>query len=346
MRRRRFRSLSLVAAGCLVPSLVVAAIDSAALCQAQKIRAVARETKGLLGCHADAALSGGDVDARCLASRAARLTALFDRSEARGGCLTADDARPVQTVVDASVAEIALALRRDAGPSRCAGTKLLWTANAAARLLTAYARQRQRPNDARFAEVTLDFRRDLATIFGRVERAVRDCPAGGDADAAATALFSLAGDVGMRLWPQSRSGLTLTPPAGFVLDAQLFALSAGDTVVFTNYGAAPLVPPGGAKIVVTRLARPGGSLDAFIAARRKGRVIVSSSDALVGGRAGTRVVCTDRFDGGIGFREVFVWVPHEGAVHQFSLTHGEGDPAAASFAATFDALLASVVFAQ
>jgi hypothetical protein len=342
MRRRAIAAA--LAAWLAGRSSALAASDPTSACQANKLRWVAQKASGLLRCHGAAAATGGVVDDACLAGHADVFDGRFAVTDARGGCVQTGDAAAVEQVVDAAVAEIAATLRPSLQASGCASTTLYATGGAAYRVLTAFAKQRKKANEARFAKLALGFPDDLAKRFTLVQASSADCASGADAAAVAARVLTLAGDLVLRLWPASRSGLRFTPPAGFTLNANLFAMTDGRTVGFTHRRSAGIVPEGGADITISRLPLPSGSLASFIASRRMGREVVSTTYRTIAGETGTAVRYRETYDRGITYEAVVVYVTHGSDLYQLALTYGSGDAAEASVLSSFDALLASTAF--
>jgi hypothetical protein len=250
----------------------------------------------------------------------------------------------VANVIDAAVTGMDTTLRPSPQASACTAAKLNATGSASYRLLSAFAKQRKKASVAKFAKVALAFGDDIKKRFTRAESSSTDCATIGDAAVVTAEVLTLAGDALFRLWPASRSGLNISPPSGFTLNANLLAMTDGGTMDFTNYGTAEMVPAGGADITVTRLPLPSGSLAAFIAGRQKGRELIATSSVIVGGEAGTKIRYRDTDESGLSFEDIVVYVVHGSALYQFAVTYGTADPAEASFVNNLDALLASATF--
>jgi hypothetical protein len=323
---------------------VLASVDRATVCQANKLRWVALKTSGLLRCYGQAASVGSSVDQTCITGQAQVFDNRFAITEARGGCSTTGDSESVENVIDAAVAGIDTTLRPSLEASVCTSSKLNSTGSATYRLVTAFAKQRKKANEAKFAKIALAFADDMQQRFARAESSSTDCQTVGDAAVVTAEVLTLASDTLFRLWPASRSGLNIAPPAGLTLNASLFAMTDGGTMDFTNYGTGEMIPAGGADITITRLPLPNGSLAAFIVGRQKGRELISTSSMTVDGETGTKVRYRDTYEAGLTFEDVLVYVLHGSALYQFALTYGTGDPAEASFLNSFDTLLASATF--
>ena len=342
--RRWFIAGLVIADLFILPSGVLASVDPVSVCQANKLRCVARKTVGLLRCYGHAAFVGSSVNPTCLTAQAQTFDSQFATTEARGGCSTTGDSQAVEGVIDAAMAGIDATLRPSLQASACAGSKLNATGNATYRLVNALAKQRKKAIETKFAKIALAFADDVDNRFAPAEASSTDCQTTGDAAAVAAEVRALASDIVLRLWPASRSGLNFAPPAGFSLNANLFAMTDGRTMDFTNYGTAQIIPAGGADITISRLPLPSGLLSAFIAGRQRGRELISTSSITVAGEAATKVTYRDTYEAGPSFEDVLVYVPHGNALYQFVLTYGTGDPAEASFLNSLGALLASATF--
>jgi hypothetical protein len=96
----------------------------AQVCSGVKLKTAGKVAGVALGCHAKAAKQGAAVDGDCLAKADAKLSAGFAKAEARGGCLTTDDADDVGAILDSSVDAFVAALRPAMTANRCAALKL------------------------------------------------------------------------------------------------------------------------------------------------------------------------------------------------------------------------------
>lgn len=346
MRPVRTTAAIVMAFGLMTPAHALA-VDAAALCQSKKLKAAANHMAGLLNCHASAARAGIVVDPACLSTQASRLSQLFGAADSASGCLTMGDADPLATLGATGAAEAAAMLRTAPSSSACAGSKLTTLGRRGRTLLIVHAKERKRPNDVKLVAVSADFAPSVESDFRRAE-GQGGCQTTGDALARSKQIAALAGDVTERLWPASVIGLTFTHPPEWHVDPGLLALSGGTSLELNNFsvlsGRQVSARPGGATINIGRGPLPTEPLQQMIARRVSGTHDTSVSPATVGGASGTRAAYSDDFDEGIELRTVDVYVPRGAFLFQFSLSYLADDAAASSFLATFDALLASVVF--
>ena len=78
--------------GLLATSVAHAGIDPALECLDAKLKATGKKAFSLLKCHAKAEKRGPTVDASCVLSASDKFDAAFARAEAKGACITLDDA--------------------------------------------------------------------------------------------------------------------------------------------------------------------------------------------------------------------------------------------------------------
>jgi hypothetical protein len=331
----------------ILHSPLALAVDTSAQCQATKLRAAAKQTLGALECHASAARAGAVVDAGCLSTEEARLSSTFTRAEAHGACATTGDAASVAALVTSEVAEVAALLRPSPSPSTCASSKLTALGRRSLSFFMVHAKQRKRANDSKLVAVSGDFADNLGSDFRRIE-APGGCMTVGDARARSKQIAALVGDATEHLWPATMIGLTLAHPPDWHTDPGLLALSGGASLELNNFsvlsGRQVSAVPGGATITVTRSPLPSEPLQQLIARRLNDTTNASVTPTSVGGTSGLRAVDTDEYDAGITERAIQVYVPRGGFLFEFSVTYLANDTTAGYFDATFNALLASVVF--
>lgn len=102
--------LALVGLAVLLVGAPSGATPDARLCAIRKLKAASRKSAAKVICYQKAITAGAPVDPACLAKADEKFAAAFARAEARGGCLTTDDAASVETTVDACVANLVGAL--------------------------------------------------------------------------------------------------------------------------------------------------------------------------------------------------------------------------------------------
>src|SRR5262245_48130607 len=121
--------LVLAAFAVAFPLLVLSGVGHAArtpgqVCAGAKLKATGNAAGARLACHATAARQGVGTDPACLANADSKLSDAFDQAEARGGCVTTDDADDIDVLLDSSVGSLVSALRPASTKSRCAAAKL------------------------------------------------------------------------------------------------------------------------------------------------------------------------------------------------------------------------------
>lgn len=79
-------------------------------CASTKLRLAGHKANGKVRCHARAVLHGASADAECLARVEEKFQSAWTRIEARGGCVTTNDADEVEQLVDAFVDGLVAAL--------------------------------------------------------------------------------------------------------------------------------------------------------------------------------------------------------------------------------------------
>ena len=75
-------------------------------CAPAKLRAAAKKATMKIACYRKALQSGSSLDASCIARAEDRFLRAFAAAEARGGCVTTDDADEVEAIVDQFVADL------------------------------------------------------------------------------------------------------------------------------------------------------------------------------------------------------------------------------------------------
>ena len=86
------------------------AADPGGKCAATKLKAAAKKTAAKLKCHAKAAATLAEVDEECLQKAEEKFTSAFEKAEAKGGCITNDDAPTVEQKIDQCVSDLAAML--------------------------------------------------------------------------------------------------------------------------------------------------------------------------------------------------------------------------------------------
>ncbi len=192
--------LHLLAPRCVSGAMVLAislttapiyAGDPGAACAAAKRKAAAKKADGKLGCVAKAASKGAAVDPLCISRAETKFASAFTKAEAKGGCLTSNDAGTIEASVDACFATLrgVLAVPGTPPKSLCTAGKLKATsrklvgklnchAKAVKKLLSVSAdclAAAESKYDASFAKAEL--KGDCLTMndAGAVETAVDDC---------------------------------------------------------------------------------------------------------------------------------------------------------------------------
>ncbi|MFN2428244.1 MAG: PQQ-dependent sugar dehydrogenase, partial [Candidatus Binatia bacterium] len=149
-----------------------------------KTKAAARYAKSLFACHASALRRGEAVDPECPAKAAGRLASAFDKSEAIGGCVTADDESSAESIVDASLVAVNALLAPDPATEEslgCAGTKLKSAGRHIGSRLACYGKAARR-SDGPGDECLAMARGRLITLFTKAEGR-GGCATTGDIDA-------------------------------------------------------------------------------------------------------------------------------------------------------------------
>lgn len=117
---------AVVAAFVMAGAQPSAADFAADRCGGVKTKAAAKYAKAFFGCHASALERGEAVDSGCTTKAATLLASAFDKAEALGGCVTADDEAAAQAIADA--ARVAVDALLTPGPTdearACASAKM------------------------------------------------------------------------------------------------------------------------------------------------------------------------------------------------------------------------------
>lgn len=145
--------------------------------------------------------------------------------------------------------------------------------------------------------------------------------------------------------PVTALGLNITVPAGWTFDPG--STDPGAPLSFNNFASGYLQggvrPSGGADVNITTIPLPTISTAKLIAQELMGATLVSQTPVTVGGETGIKVVYTADY-GAFEDRTLAAYVPHGSVMYKFFLNHGSRDSNAASYDATFDALLAGASF--
>ncbi len=117
-RLDRSPALIVAAVVLLVGVAFVASVESgvtpARKCAAAKVKAAAAKAAAKLACHRKAITKGVEPDDTCLADAEAKFAKAFAAIEAKGGCVTTDDADAVESTVDDFVDQVVTAVAPDA----------------------------------------------------------------------------------------------------------------------------------------------------------------------------------------------------------------------------------------
>lgn len=137
---------ALLGVATLLTASVVHADPEADRCGATKLKAASRYGQGVLACHAKAIRRGEGVDPACTGKATSRLGQGFDKAEAGGGCVTADDEASSAAALDADVDAILAALAPEATEAArtCASSKTKASGKQIRALLTCYAKSAAR----------------------------------------------------------------------------------------------------------------------------------------------------------------------------------------------------------
>ena len=109
MRVVRSRVVVTAVALALAVALLAAATAQALTvnpCSSKKKICVAKKAAGLLKCHEKAEKIGAPVDTTCTQKVVDKYNACFAKLELKGGCLTTNDAGPIESKVDAFVLDV------------------------------------------------------------------------------------------------------------------------------------------------------------------------------------------------------------------------------------------------
>lgn len=185
------------------------ASDPAANCAAAKQRAAAKKADAKLKCVGKATATGTAVDPLCLSKAEAKFESAFVKADARGGCLTINDAASVEATVDACLSAFRTQLAVASGTPRssCATAKLKATGKHVTGALSCHARATQKLTPVSTScldGVALKF----STSFAKAE--IRpDCLTTGDTAAVSAAVDACVDDV-LRALPGPTTTTTTT----------------------------------------------------------------------------------------------------------------------------------------
>jgi len=124
--------VGLLCAGLSLVAATVRGATPARRCAAGKLKATARKAHAKLDCHSTAALDHMPVESTCLMKAESAFSGKWERLQASGGCLTANDENPVESRVNRFVDDVVAgltgspegALLGTIGGQRCAAAKL------------------------------------------------------------------------------------------------------------------------------------------------------------------------------------------------------------------------------
>jgi hypothetical protein len=352
MIRFRRRHLLLGVACVLLAEVSVAQArpTKASVCQAAKMKAVAKKTTSVFACEARAAAAGDEVDPGCLAAADDKYWGSFAKLEARGGCRTFGDAAPMAARIAAFERQMALALPPVRRAPVCSAVKLKAAARYVAALLIMHADRRKAAKSTSLIRSSEEAVGELDQTLGTVERDA-SCRKTGERDSIVERSESFVAAAVEALWPLSALGVSLGMPAGWQIDP---ADLADGRITLTNFGArygqGGSIPADGADIVMSSVPPPRALRPAEVLANdlRQPRITVTATDTLtVGGEPAARAFYFVN-SGGLVERHVAVYVVHAGtsrtALYKFLLTYADGEPRAPEFVSAFDQVLASVRF--
>lgn len=351
MVRFRGRYLLLgVACVLLADSVAQARPSKATVCQAAKMKAVAKRTTSVFACEARAAAAGDPVEPGCIATTDDKYWGSFAKVEARGGCLTFGDAAPMAARIAAFERQMALALHPARRAPVCSAVKLKAAARYVAALLIMHADRRKAAKSTSLIRSSEEAVGELDQTLGTVERDA-SCRKTGERDGIVERSESFVAAAVEALWPLSALGVSLGVPAGWQIDP---ADLADGRITLTNFGArygqGGSIPTGGADIVMSTVSPPRSLRPAEALANdlRQPRITITATDTLrVGGEPAARAFFFVN-SGGVVERRVAVYVAHAGtsrtALYKFLLAYADGEPRAPEFVSAFDQVLASVRF--
>jgi cysteine-rich repeat protein len=99
-------------------------------CGATKMKAAGKKAAGRAGCYAKSLARAEPVDPACLAKADAKFTTAYQKADAKGPCLTTNDAPQIEDMIDACTANILSALRQNCGDGALQGTEACDDGNA------------------------------------------------------------------------------------------------------------------------------------------------------------------------------------------------------------------------
>lgn len=183
MSKNRLLPLAVAVVLSATTALPALADQAANRCGGAKTIAIAKYARTVFLCHAKALKKNEPVPAPCIAKAVGKLVAGFDKAEARGGCITADEEAAAQAEVDAARSNIQTALNPDTTREAltCASSKLRASAGHIQSRLNCYARTANRSDGPADGCLTRAENKLLAG-FARAERR-GTCTTNGDEQA-------------------------------------------------------------------------------------------------------------------------------------------------------------------
>jgi hypothetical protein len=139
-------------------------------------------------------------------------------------------------------------------------------------------------------------------------------------------------------------GASISAPAGWTCNAPL--LAAGGPIACANFAepnaTGGVLPPGGAEIEITSVARPM-ALDVYARGELRGVRDVKLQEAPVGGRPALRAAYTEQVAPGVSTDNQVYYVAQGNRLYKFYLTYHSGDAQAAALVRTWETVVREAV---
>ncbi len=187
------------------------AVDPGLKCVSAKLRAASKGVAGGVKCHAKAAKLGVVADPACLSAAQTKFTRVYDKAQAKGGCLSDHGQTAAAAEVARAVGAIATALRPEATASSCQGAKLRAAGRRAAKGLMAHARFLTKGDRAKLQDAIAKARGRFGAKFTKSD-ARADCLTTGDAATAGGVVDATLDGIMATLEVVTRSTETRTSP--------------------------------------------------------------------------------------------------------------------------------------
>src|SRR5690349_12894713 len=118
------RPMLLGIAVCVVTLGVAGAASAQNKCQGAKIKDAGKKASCLAGLQSKVAASGGTVDPAKVAKCDAKVSAAYDKLEAKPGCNTTGDKNAIEAKVDSFINDLVSELATGTLPNKCQGAKI------------------------------------------------------------------------------------------------------------------------------------------------------------------------------------------------------------------------------